>query len=159
MSKFPLYDTTKSREMFNRASQVIPGGIYGHLGPAEGQWIPVNRWPSFSEKAQGSYFWDVAGNKYIDYMCAYGPNVLGYNDPDIDAAALAQLKHGNCTTAPGKVMVECAETLVDTVACADWAFFCKNGSDTTTLATMAARAHTHKKKIIFLKYYYHRDFP
>ena len=70
MSKFPLYNTTKSREMFNRASQVIPGGIYGHLGPAEGQWIPVNRWPSFAEKAQGSYFWDVDGNKYIDYMCA-----------------------------------------------------------------------------------------
>lgn len=159
MSKFPTFDTTKSREMFNRATNVIPGGIYGHLGPAEGQWIPVNRWPSFSEKAQGSYFWDVDGNKYIDYMCAYGPNVLGYNDPDVDAAALAQLKLGNCTTAPGKVMVECAETLVDTVACADWAFFCKNGSDTTTLATMAARAHTHKKKIIFLKYYYHGDFP
>ena len=59
MSKFPLYNTTKSREMFNRASQVIPGGIYGHLGPAEGQWIPVNRWPSFAEKAQGSYFWAV----------------------------------------------------------------------------------------------------
>ena len=159
MSKFPTFDTTKSREMFNRASQVIPGGIYGHLGPAEGQWIPVNRWPSFSEKAQGSYFWDVDGNKYIDYMCAYGPNVLGYNDPDVDAAAQAQLKLGNCVTAPSKVMVECAETLVDTVACADWAFFCKNGSDTTTLATMAARAHTHKKKIIFLKYYYHGDFP
>ena len=77
MSKFPLYDTTKSREMFNRATKVIPSGIYGHLGPAEGQWIPVNRWPSFAEKAQGSYFWDVDGNKYIDYMCAYGPNVLG----------------------------------------------------------------------------------
>mgnify|MGYP002512459969 CR=1 FL=1 len=159
MSKFPLYNTTKSREMFNRASQVIPGGIYGHLGPAEGQFIPVNRWPRFSEKAKGTYFWDVDGNQYIDYMCAYGPNVLGYNDPDVDAAALKQLQLGNCTTAPGKVMVECAETLVDTVACADWAFFCKNGSDTTTLATMAARAHTHKKKIIFLKYYYHGDFP
>ena len=66
MSKFPTFDTTKSREMFNRASQVIPGGIYGHLGPAEGQWIPVSRWPSFSELAQGSYFWVVDGNKYID---------------------------------------------------------------------------------------------
>ena len=158
MSKFPEYSTAKSREMFARASKVIPSGIYGHLGPAEGQWIPVSRWPSFSEKAQGSYFWDVDGNKYLDLMCAYGPNVLGYNDPDVDAAALKQLKLGNCTTAPGKVMVECAENLVDTVASADWAFFCKNGSDTTTLAVMTARAHTHKKKIIFLKGYYHGDF-
>ena len=91
-------------------------------------------------------------------MCAYGPNVLGYNDPDVDAAAKAQLEKGNCTTAPSTIMVECAENLVNTVASADWAFFCKNGSDTTTLAVMSARAHTHKRKIIFLKGYYHGDF-
>ena len=140
MSKFPLYNTTKSREMFNRASQVIPGGIYGHLGPAEGQWIPVNRWPSLAEKAQGSYFWDVDGNKYIDYMCAYGPNVLGYGDEDVDAAAIEQIKKGNCVTSPDKIMVECAELLVDTVASADWAFFAKNGNDATQGAILTARA-------------------
>ena len=158
MSRFPEYKHDKSREYFDRAVKVIPSGIYGHLGPAEGLWVPVSKWPFFSEKAQGSYFWDVDGNKYLDFMCAYGPNVLGYNDPDVDAAALKQLKLGNCTTSPSKVMVECAENLVDTVASADWAFFCKNGSDTTTLAVMSARAHTHKKKIIFLKGYYHGDF-
>ena len=158
MSKFPEYKHDKGREYFDRALKVIPAGIYGHLGPSEGLWIPINKWPFFSEKAQGSYFWDVDGNKYIDYMCAYGPNVLGYNDPDVDAAAMKQLKKGNCTTSPGKVMVECAENLVNTVASADWAFFCKNGSDTTTLAVMSARAHTHKKKMIFLKGYYHGDF-
>ena len=81
-NKFPLYKTTKSDEWYARAAQVIPSGVYGHLGPAEGQFIPVNRWPRFSEKAKGSYFWDVDGNKYIDYMCAYGPNVLGYGDED-----------------------------------------------------------------------------
>ena len=93
MSKtFPLYDVTKSNEMYNRAVKVIPSGVYGHLGPAEGQFIPVSRWPKFSEKAKGSYFWDVDGNRYIDYMCAYGPNVLGYNDPDVDAAAIKQIE-------------------------------------------------------------------
>ena len=80
---FPLYTTTKSDEWYDRASKVIPSGVYGHLGPAEGQFIPVNRWPRFSEKAQGTYFWDVDGNKYIDYMCAYGPNILGYCDEDV----------------------------------------------------------------------------
>ena len=158
MSKFPEYKHDKSHEYFNRAIKVIPSGIYGHLGPAEGLWVPVSKWPFYSEKAKGTYFWDVDGNKYIDFMCAYGPNVLGYNDPDVDAAALKQLKLGNCTTSPSKVMVECAENLVDTVASADWAFFAKNGSDTTTLAVMAARAHTHKKKMFFLKGFYHGDF-
>ena len=158
MSKYPEYKHTKSREYFDRAVKVIPSGIYGHLGPAEGLWVPVSKWPFFSEKAKGSYFWDVDGNKYLDLMCAYGPNVLGYNDDDVDAAAKKQLELGNCTTSPGKVMVECAENLVNTVASADWAFFCKNGSDATTLGVMTARAHTNKKKIIFLKGYYHGDF-
>lgn len=156
--KFPEYQHTKSAEWFKRAVEVIPSGVYGHLGPAEGCFIPVSKWPLFSEKAKGTYFWDVDGNKYLDLMCAYGPNVLGYCDPDVDAAAKAQLELGNCTTSPSKVMVECAELLVDTVASADWAFFAKNGSDTTTLSVMAARAHTGKKKIIFLKGYYHGDF-
>ena len=150
MSKFPEYKHTKSHEYFDRAIKVIPSGIYGHLGPAEGLWVPVSKWPFYSEKAKGTYFWDVDGNKYIDYMCAYGPNVLGYNAPDVDAAAMKQMKLGNCTTSPTKVWVEYAENLVNTVASADWAFFAKNGSDVTTLAVMTARAHTHKKWMFFL---------
>jgi hypothetical protein len=56
-------------------------------------------------------------------------------------------------------MIEFAELLVDTVACADWAFFAKNGNDVTTLAVMAARAHTHRKKIVFFRGYYHGVAP
>lgn len=78
-----------------------------------------------SDHAKGTYFWDVDGNKYLDLMCAYGPNVLGYCDEDVDAAAIKQLHTGNCTTSPSYKMVECAELLKDTVACADWAFFMK----------------------------------
>ncbi len=157
--KFPLYKNKKSDELYARATKVIPAGVYGHLGPAEGQFIPVNRWPRFSEKAKGSYFWDVDGNKYIDYMCAYGPNVLGYCDEDIDAAAIEQIKLGNCTTSPSKIMVDCAELLVDTVACADWAFFAKNGNDATQGAILTARAHTHRKKLIFFNNFYHGVSP
>ncbi len=91
-------------------------------------------------------------------MCAYGPNVLGYCDDDVDAAAMEQLKQGNCTTSPSYKMVECAEMLKDTVATADWAFFMKNGSDATTFSVMCARAHTGKKKMMFFKGYYHGDF-
>lgn len=154
-----IYKHDKSRELFSQATKVIPSGIYGHLGPAEGQFIPVSNWPLFSEKAKGSYIWDVDGNKYIDYMCAYGPSVLGYSDPDVDAAAKAQLENGNCTTIPGKVMVECAQLLVDTVKSADWAFFAKNGNDVTQGAIMCARAHTHRKKIIMFRGYYHGVSP
>ncbi len=150
---------TKSREWFDRATKVVPSGVYGHLGPAEGNFMPVTSFPLMGDRAQGSYFWDVDGNRFIDYMCAYGPNVLGYNDPDVDAAAMEQLKKGNCMTSPSYKMVEFAELLVDTVACADWAFFAKNGNDVTTAAIMTARAATHRKKIVFVNGYYHGVSP
>ena len=156
-SKINTYE--KSREWFDRATKVIPSGVYGHLGPAEGCFIPVSSFPLMGDRAKGSYFWDVDGNRFIDYMCAYGPNVLGYNDPDVDAAALEQAKKGNCMTSPSYKMVELAELMVDTVNCADWAFFAKNGNDVTTAAIMAARAATHRKKIIFVNGFYHGVAP
>ena len=150
-----VYTYPKSRELFSRAERVIPSGVYGHLGPAEGCFIPIEAYPLFGERASGSYIWDVDGHRFIDYMCAYGPNVLGYNDPDVDEAARKQREKGDCMTSPSPLMIDFAELLVDTVASADWAFFAKNGNDVTTLAVMAARAYTHRKKIVFFKGYYH----
>ena len=157
MRKINTYD--KSRAAFTRAMNVIPSGIYGHQGPAEGCYVPVEAFPFFSSKAQGTYLWDLDGNRFIDYMCAYGPNVLGYNDPEVDEAARKQREIGDCTTLPSTKMIDFADLLVDTVACADWAFFAKNGNDVTTLAIMTARAHTHRKKIVFFKGYYHGVAP
>ncbi len=154
-----LYTYERSRAAFERAERVIPAGVYGHLGPAEGCFIPVDAFPFFSSKAQGAYFWDVDGNRFIDYMCAYGPNILGYNDPDVDAAAAQQRKLGDCITSPGTAMIDFAELLVDTVQSADWAMFAKNGNDATSAAIMTARHHTKRKKVIFFKGYYHGVTP
>ena len=156
---FKINKYPQSRALFERAEKVIPSGVYGHLGPAAGCMIPVSAYPLFCQKAKGSHFWDVDGNEFIDYMCAYGPNVLGYCDEDVDAAVAAQMKISNCTTSPPGLMVDLAELLVDTVASADWAFFAKNGGDTTTLAIMTARAATHRKKIIFINGFYHGVAP
>ena len=82
-----MFDYTKSRELYARACKVIPSGIYGHKGPSGACYTPVEAWPFFSSRAEGTYFWDVDGNRFIDYMCGYGPNILGYHDPDVDAAA------------------------------------------------------------------------
>ena len=154
-----INEYTKSREAFERAVKVIPSGIYGHQGPAEGCYVPVEAFPLFSSRAEGSYLWDLDGNRFIDYMCAYGPNILGYHDADIDAAAAKQRAISDCTTLPNTKMIDFAELLVETVASADWAFFAKNGNDVTTLSIMAARAYTHRKKIVFFKGYYHGVAP
>ncbi|MBE6661482.1 MAG: aminotransferase class III-fold pyridoxal phosphate-dependent enzyme [Ruminococcaceae bacterium] len=155
----PIYTFDKSMELIRRAMNVIPAGIYGHLGPAEGCHIPIDAYPKYCDRAKGSYFWDVDGNRFIDYMCAYGPNILGYNDPDVDEAAARQREKGDCTTAPSPVMIDFADLMVDTVKSADWAFFAKNGNDVTSLAVMTARAHTRRKKIVFFKGYYHGVSP
>jgi glutamate-1-semialdehyde 2,1-aminomutase len=153
------FDHAKSRELFMRAVKVIPGGVYGHLGPAEGCFMPVSAYPLFSSRAEGAYFWDVDGNRYLDYMCAYGPNILGYGDPEVDAAALAQLKEGNCVSSPSPKMIDLAELLVDTVKMADWAFFAKNGGDTTLFALMIARAATGRSKVVLTRGGYHGVQP
>jgi glutamate-1-semialdehyde 2,1-aminomutase len=147
------FEYLKSQELFRRAAKVVPCGIYGHFSPAP--LVPPTAYPFYTARAQGARFWDVDGNEFIDYMCAYGPMVTGYNNPEVDRAALEQLKRGNCTTGAPEVMVDLAETLVDLIPAADWAFFAKNGGDLTDFATMIARDATGRKKIIMLNGGYH----
>lgn len=111
------------------------------------------------DHAQGAYIYDIDGNRIIDYMCGYGPNYLGYNDPDVDAAAAAQRKKGDCTTLISDITVEFAEEVCKTINMADWAFFAKNGNDVTQFAMMIARAYTGRKKMVLTKGWYHGVSP
>ncbi len=151
------YSYKKSRELFERAVEVIPNGIYGHYSPAP--LIPISAYPFYVESADGSRFTDVDGNEFIDYMCGYGPMVAGYHNKNIDNAAINQLKKVDTATGAPAVMVELAEELVDTITIADWAFFAKNGNDVTSYSLMVAREHTQRKKIIRLKGGYHGVHP
>lgn len=154
-----IYKNSKSRELFERALKTLPAGVYGHQGPAAGCFIPVGAFPIFTEHAKGSYFWDVDGQRFIDYMCGYGPNILGYCDADVDAAAAAQLQKENCVSVPSHILVDFAELMVDTIDMADWCFFAKNGGDVTSLALMVARCATGRKKLIRVKGGYHGVAP
>ncbi|MBI4830719.1 MAG: aminotransferase class III-fold pyridoxal phosphate-dependent enzyme [Candidatus Lindowbacteria bacterium] len=142
----------KSYRLFDRASKVIPGGIPGHQSP---MLLVFGASPCFIERAKGARFWDVDGNEYIDYMCAYGPMVLGYNHPKVEAAAQAQSKKTDTGNLPSERYVELAERLVGLVPIADWAIFGKNGSDVTTYACRVARSQTGRNKIIMVEGSYH----
>jgi len=135
-------------EQFRRAAAVIPSGIVGPSGPAEGGFLPVDAFPLFSSRAQGTYFWDIDGHRFIDYLGAFGPNILGYGDPDVEEAAAKQRARGDCTTAPSLAMIDLAELLAETVASADWTLFAESDRDVTTLAVTTARAFTRRKKIV-----------
>ncbi|MGJ3701260.1 aminotransferase class III-fold pyridoxal phosphate-dependent enzyme [Variovorax sp. AFSI2.2] len=138
-----------------RAHQVIPGGMYGHLSTA----LLPEEFPQFIHRAQGARIWDYDGNEYIDYMCAWGPNLLGYNHPVVEAAADAQRKLGDTTTGPSEVMIELAELFVSMVSHSAWAMFCKNGTDATSMAMVVARAHTGKRVILAARGAYHGAAP
>jgi glutamate-1-semialdehyde 2,1-aminomutase len=143
---------TKNRDLFLRAAKVVPGAIYGHQSPA--LTVPGS-FPYYATHGKGAYYWDVDGNRYIDYMCAYGPMVVGYGNPVVDKAAQAEYGKGNCFNHPSPLMVELAEFLVELIPFADWAVFAKNGSDVTTWATMVAREATGRKKIVAARGEYH----
>jgi glutamate-1-semialdehyde 2,1-aminomutase len=142
----------KSNELFNRASNVIPGGIPGHQSPTL---LVFGSSPCFIERAEGSRFWDVDGNEYIDYMCAYGPMVIGYNHPKVEEAAGAQRGKVDTCNLPSERYVELAERMVGLIPIADWAIFGKNGSDVTTYSCRVARAKTGRNKIIMVEGAYH----
>lgn len=138
-----------------RASRVVPGGMWGHMNAAA---LP-DGYPQFFSRASGSRLWDADGNEYVDFMCAFGPMILGYSDTDVDAAAAAQKQRFDTANGPGPVMVELAELLVDTIPSADWAMFSKNGTDATTACVMIARAATGRKKILVARGAYHGAAP
>jgi glutamate-1-semialdehyde 2,1-aminomutase len=129
--------------------------MYGHQSVR----LLPDVYPQFFARAEGAYLWDVDGNRYLDFMCGYGPNLLGYCNAKVDAAAEAQQRLGDAMTGPGAAMVGFAEKLVAMVDHSDWAMFCKNGTDATTMAMMVARAHTRKRKIIVAKGAYHGAAP
>lgn len=142
----------KSNQLFERATKVIPGGVPGHQSPLL---LVFGSSPCFIERAEGARFWDVDGNEYIDYMCAYGPMVLGYNHPKVEQAARAQLDKADTGNLPTERYIELAERLVGLVPVADWSIFGKNGSDVTTYACRVARTQTGRSKIISPEGTYH----
>jgi glutamate-1-semialdehyde 2,1-aminomutase len=146
---------SQDRALRERAAAVIPGGMYGHQSTA----LLPDDYPQFFSRGEGAHIWDADGARYLDMMCAYGPNLFGYANPQIDAAFVRQLGQGDTLTGPTGLMVELAEAMVAMVSHADWAMFCKNGTDATTMALTAARAHTRRKTVIRAKGAYHGAAP
>ena len=146
------YTFDKSNALMERARKVVPGGIHGHQNPIV---LTRGAFPSFFARGEGSHIWDVDGNEYIDYMCSYGPIVLGHRHPGVEEAARRQSELGNCFNAPSPLWVELAEYLVSITPCADWTVFAKNGSDVCTWATEVARHATGRRKIAMCSGAYH----
>lgn len=138
-----------------RAQQVIPNGMWGHMATR----AIAPGYPQFFSRSDGCRVWDADGNDYIDFMCAWGPNLLGYHHQQVDAAALAQLQAVDSGNGPTEALVDLAELMTATIDHADWCLFQKNGTDATTVCVTIARAATGKRKVVMAKGAYHGAVP
>lgn len=146
---------TPDRKLRARAQRVIPGGMYGHMRAAR---LPAG-YPQFYARADGCHLWDVDGRRYVDFMCGWGPIVLGHKHPAVTEAVQRQMAAGDCMNGPTERMVELAERFVGLVPHADWAIFAKNGTDATTTCVTLARAGTGRRKILVARGAYHGAVP
>jgi len=147
---FPVDDMLR-----RRAIRVIPGGMWGHQSAGA---VPEG-YPQFFAGGDGARVRDVDGNSYIDFMCSWGPVVLGHRHPIVEDAVRSRLDAGDCLDGPTEDAVRLAELMVRQFAHADWAMFQKNGSDATTACVTMARAATRRKKILVARGAYHGAVP
>lgn len=105
-------------------------------------------YPKFVTSGKGAYLYGLDGKKYLDYMCALGPIILGYNHPSTNNAIKKQLKQGIIFSWPTLLEQELAQLISDVVPCAEQVRFCKNGTDANLAAVRIARSYTGKEKIL-----------
>ena len=111
--------------------------------------------PYFAAEGFGCRYRDVDGNTFIDFMGGYGPILLGYRHPEVEAAADAARRLGAAFNHPTPLLVELAEKLTQRIDFADWAVFGKNGADLTNWSIMVAREVTGRPKILKIRGAYH----
>ena len=155
MNTGPMLMNSRDAALRDRARQVVPGGMWGHQNAAN---LPEG-YPQFFARGDGARIWDVDGREYRDFMCSWGPIVLGHRHPAVEAAVRRQLDDGDCMNGPGEAMVELAELLVSTIPHADWVQFQKNGTDATTTCVTLARTGTGRRKILVANGAYHGAVP
>jgi len=146
----------QSQIWFARSQKVIPGcaqtfskGFTQHIQGVS---------PIFLKRGKGCRVWDVDGNEYIDYIQGLLPNILGYANDEVNAAAAAQYAEGHSFSLPHPIEVELAERLTRLIPCAEMVRFGKNGSDATSGAVRAARAFTGRDRVACCGYHGWQDW-
>ena len=147
---------TKSQELLARARKVTPLGSQTYSKSV--RYFCEGAAPAFLARGQGSHVWDVDGNEFVDFMCALGPVTVGYNDPQVNAAVMAQLQKGISFSMATELEVELAEALTRIVPCAEMVRFVKNGSDATSSAIRLARAFTGRDLVAVCGYHGMQDW-
>lgn len=144
-------NTSKSQALFERASQLIPGGVNSPVRAFRS----VGMTPLYIERGRGSRIWDVDGNEYIDFISSWGPLLLGHAAPCIQAAIADELERGTSYGACNAREVEMAELITQAFPSIEQVRMVNSGTEATMSAVRLARGFTRRSKIIKLEGCYH----
>jgi len=146
----------KSNLIYERARKIIPAGSQT-FSKGVSQFVDGFA-PKYLDHGKGAEVWDVDGNKYIDYIMGCHPLILGYSDPDVNAAVINQLEKGSIFSQMNELEVDVSELLIDAVPCAEMVRFGKNGADATSIGVRIARAVTGHDHIAYCGYHGWHDW-
>jgi len=141
----------KSDELFNRASVKIPGAVNSPVRA----WKAVGAAPIFIESGIGASLIDADGNNFLDYVCSYGPAILGHAHPRVMQAIAEQSRLGLGFGAPTRLEVELAELISSAIDCAEKIRLVSSGTEAGLTALRLARAATGRPNIIKFDGCYH----
>ncbi len=141
--------------LFAEAQRLSPGGVMGIRRPYN---FIQGEYPIFIDRGYGGHIVDVDGNDYIDMLCAYGPIILGYDEPEIGEAVAKQMKKGFCFSLVQEVQNQLEARLVGLIPCAEQVIPVKTGSDATTLAVRIARGFTDRSIVLRCGYHGWHDW-
>ena len=144
-------NTDLNDTLFERARQVIPGGVNSPVRAFRA----VGGTPRFVKRAEGAYFWDANGNKYIDYIGSWGPMILGHGHPAVLEAVQKAALDGFSFGAPTEREVELVEALLKLVPSMDMVRLVSSGTEAGMSALRLARGATGRSKIIKFEGCYH----
>jgi glutamate-1-semialdehyde aminotransferase len=146
----------RSLKLFEEARALIPGGTLGIRRPYN---FVEGEFPIFFDSGSGCRVRDVDGNEFIDFLCAYGPIILGYREREVDEAVIRQIRDkGLCFSLTQPFQNELAARLRGLIPCAQMCVFVKTGSDAMTCAVRLARAHTGRTKVLRCGYHGWHDW-
>lgn len=143
--------TDRNQELFDRAKQFIPGGVNSPVRAFRA----VGGTPRFVQRAQGAYFWDANGQRYIDYIGSWGPMILGHGHPAVLEAVQQAARDGFSFGAPTEREVELAEEIIGLVPSIEMVRLVSSGTEAGMSAIRLARGATGRKKIIKFEGCYH----
>lgn len=144
-------DHTRSREVMARAARVLPGGVDSPVRAYKS----VGGEPVVLASGRGAIVTDVDGNDYIDYVCSYGPLILGHAHPAVVEAVRDAATRGTSYGAPTEAEAELAERVVDAVPSVEMVRFVNSGTEATMTAIRLARAATARDLVLKFDGGYH----